>query len=551
MKLLALIITILFSSLPVWSEVKVFATIDPKNGDLSTNFIYSVTITSDNRVNSSLPEFKSVGGFKLTYIGPRTSIQLINGIFSQQRTFQYQARPTVAGNISTPEGTINLEGKTFTIPQINVVVSKETNSQNNVVKDKNIILLQEANIKTVYLGQQLVNSIKLLSGTSLYEATIGDITTNGFWQLDMGNQTEKYVIFNNKRYRETTLKKALFPLNVGELTIPSRSIVATVNQVDQLDPFNDPFQSFFNLQSYRKITVKSNPIKIKVLPLPLSIPDEVVDPIVGLLNVKISTKKINLEANKSATFKVTVISDGNLSALDKLPIMEPATTSMFSEAPKTNYFENSGRLFTEKSFTYSIVPSNSGRFEITIPKIPHLNPELGKINYTNLQSIYLNVTGTTDLNNIDNDSLSLKIKPTVEAKSNKVSTKNSLPDDSPESTITWELILLIILILFVLFLILKILAKKGSIRREKNSLSKSVVGLTTIEQCRELFNSIIFKKYGITNPSRIEIKSNRLIEDKDIYLRILDYIEENLYSGQGIKKEDLELIKNEFKKLVS
>ena len=212
----------------------------------------------------------------------------------------------------------------------------------------------------------------------------------------MGQEQRSRRRVKGKPYNVITIKKALFPLQSGVFSLPKRTLRVALpdRRARRVDPFGFPFQSlndpFSLFGRTQMVTVESNSLSIKVLPLPVQVPPEV---IVGALSRRISSKNAELRVGDDHTFSVKVTSNGNLSALNAIPLESPNKLQVFEETPETRFFENSGELFTEKTFTFSVVPTQAGSYSIVIPALEYFDPIYKKVRVAAPLSLDLTVRG--------------------------------------------------------------------------------------------------------------------------------------------------------------
>ena len=363
------ITTLIIVSLPALAQVSPKVTVQPQQGDLQTPFMLSITFSGrDIPTQAPRPEAQS-SDFEVRYIGPSSTYEFVNGQSSAKRSFNYRLVPKQTGTLKTPKFMV----RGMELRPLTVKVSKSASR----TAPKNTVFLRQASApKRVYQGQQIVNRVDIGYRVPLRNSKLGDLTSEDFWQVSFGKESNSTRVVKGYRYDVTTLKQALFPLKSGTLEIPRRKFTARVpmrshsRAFDLLDPFDFSFGSIFKAQNFEQITVYSEPIKITVAELP-TLPNGKTDqaPIVGTTSWQVSSQSLALKVGQSAQFTVTVTSDGNLDALQDLEISEPEGISLYREETKRQRMENQGRLFTRQTYSYSLVATQAGQTKLKLPEV--------------------------------------------------------------------------------------------------------------------------------------------------------------------------------------
>ena len=143
---------------------------------MSLDEVLQLTLTftgvNDNLDPVSLPV---LDGFSAKYLGPSTSVSIVNGDYHSERSFIYNLFPNKVGQFQIPPISATIAGQTYTTKPIDVEVfqnsaqaqaSNGASDQNQApsaesLKDK-ILIMVSVDKTEVYLNERIPLTIKLL-----------------------------------------------------------------------------------------------------------------------------------------------------------------------------------------------------------------------------------------------------------------------------------------------------------------------------------------------------------------------------------------------------
>ncbi|HTY58231.1 MAG TPA: BatD family protein, partial [Bacteroidota bacterium] len=215
-----------------------------------------------------------------------------------------------------------------------------------------------------------------------------------FWGEDL--ETPKVTqgtveTVNGKQFRVYVLRRmALFPTQPGNLEIGpmEENTVVEVRDRRVADPFDSFFRDPFGRQI--KYVIKSEPIKIKVDPLP---PDPPADfkGAVGQFAMSTTVDKKTTRTNEPVDLKVTVSGTGNIKLIESPAVDLPADFEQYTPKISDNINRTGDRMSGSKTFEYLLIPRYPGVKVIKPVTFSYYDP--GKREYVKLRSpqIDLNV----------------------------------------------------------------------------------------------------------------------------------------------------------------
>jgi len=397
-------------------EVSFSASVNKRVLSIQDTLVLSLKIVGAQKVGA--PGLPPIEGLNLVY-GPSVSsqTQIINGVVSTKRIFEYGFSPSKEGVVTIPSFVIEIAGDKYRSDAIEVefkkgVVAPEAQDSLSTEGSTNLserIFVELIADKTeVVVNEQIILSFRLYRNISADNLSYNPPVTKGFLEEPLGKQRTYRKVVNGVEYEVVEIRKALFPLKSGTLKIPSVSVQGTLlfqsksqqRSKSRLNNFflNDPFtDSFFGRRYIRRpIELKSDSISIKVNPLPKGKPANF-SGAVGQFSLKVTTAPEEVAVGDPVTVTMTVLGRGNLQSiqspvfkgeLDKFKVYEPES--------KTNIISREEGLQGEKVFEVVLVPKEVVA-ETPAIEFSFFNPELQEYEIFKKGPFPLKVTPSTAL----------------------------------------------------------------------------------------------------------------------------------------------------------
>ncbi len=348
------------------------------------------------------------GFYKL--MGPSTSYssstQIINGKVSRNiaNSFTYVLQAMDAGNFTIPEATYTINKDVYKSDPITIEViagnaaqtgnqvntNTNTSQQNPATTRTNtsgnqIFLDFIVNKKEVYVGEPVLATAKIYTRVNL--SGISDVkfpSFTGFMKTDLdtpplNNLVEENV--NGTIYGAGVLQQfLLYPQISGDIAIEPMSVTALQQQrVSASSGFDSFFDDFFSSYQNVPVAVASDPLTIKVKPLPGNRPADFAG-VVGKLEMKSAIDKDTVNVNDAITLSITITGNGNLRIaaspkLDLVPDIEQYDPKITDNIKNSTSGTSGSRTFeflliprfygdyTIPPVTYSYFNSSTGRYE--------------------------------------------------------------------------------------------------------------------------------------------------------------------------------------------
>ena len=258
----------------------------------------------------------------------------------------------------------------------------------------------------VHIGEQITASYKLYARIPMNVNISKLPSLNGFWTQDFerpkGNIPPTEEIINGKKYQVFLLKKsALFAQQEGTLMLDPAEAEGTariISKTRQRNPFasmfddpvfqqlgslmmSDPFfnDDMFSSLAYRDVPVKlkSEAVKINVLPLPNTKKPKDFGNAVGQFTISSKVDKTNVTTDDAITYTLNITGSGNFKLIEAPNLSLPNGLNTYDPQVIDTITGRTTTISGSKIITYSITPNIPGDYEIPAVPFSFYNPQTG------------------------------------------------------------------------------------------------------------------------------------------------------------------------------
>jgi hypothetical protein len=349
-----------------------------------------------------LPKFVNLGVIRTSQ---SSNFSFVNGQTSVSKSFIYTLRPEKTGQAHIGQASITINGQTYTTDPIEIKVTKAEGKkaqstsqpagrqrfpgmwddfdeffnsrrprfqQPQEVKDPVKVELK-ASQETVYVNQQILSTSTIYLRTSLMQnSSYSPPDTTGFLAINLPTDKQlREVTLNGIKYMAQDFKTALFPTTAGNFTIGPGTLVAQTN------PFNAP-------QS-----IKTNELKIKVLPLPTQGKPAIFSGAVGDYQMDVSLKQSQIERGQPIQITAIIRGRGNIQSISEPVSSLPGEFKKLSSTGKEDLVKDKNGVSGSKSFDIVLIPLKEGQFNLPSFEFSYFDPV--KKEYRTLKSRELSV----------------------------------------------------------------------------------------------------------------------------------------------------------------
>ncbi|WP_062569774.1 MULTISPECIES: BatD family protein [Pseudoalteromonas] len=366
---------LLIAAAPLWAASQLQASVD-KNPVLAGEF-FILTISVDDSVKSEQPDTSVL--LKDFVVGP-TSVSsrtnIVNGEISKQTNWSVKLMTRKEGTYTIPAFTV--AGVSSKPIELEVSKRSQNAEQNNDAFIKTSVksdslYVQEAGVYTVKL--YLDNNKELLDG-NLSTPQMDDAQLNA-----IGKQSESYELIDGKRYLVITREYLLQPQKSGQHTITA-------------PVFNGRIR-----QNYRQMEISAmgEDLELDIKPIPENyqgawLPSELVN-----LDEQWQPKDDTVEVGTPITRTITLTALGVTK--EQLPDIEMPQVQGFRSYPdekETNHLVRDGRVISQQTASYALLPQTPGTFTLPEVKLPWFNTKINRISYATIPARTITVIPSTN-----------------------------------------------------------------------------------------------------------------------------------------------------------
>lgn len=314
--------------------------------------------------------------------GRSISVQTINGkrTESSQTTYSYVLRPVKAGKFTIPKARAVVGGKEIvsSSPTIEVIDSgsrdnsssrsSQQATSSSTAKEtsgQDVFLVLSLDKTNVVVGEPIKAVLKLYQKVNIVGFEGADLPDfEGFWSQETVVPSNVEFVresYNGQLYNAAVLREyALIPQHSGTITIPPAELVCLIN-VRVSSGGRSIFDGFFDEYTTVRKKVKTQPVSVKVSPLPSGAPASFAGG-VGSFTVSASLSRDSLAAHDAASLILKVSGRGNISLLETPEMKFPLDVESYDPKVTSNIAKNG--FSGTKTYEYPFIPRSAGDFEI-------------------------------------------------------------------------------------------------------------------------------------------------------------------------------------------
>lgn len=335
--------------------------------------------------------------------GPSQSVNFVsnNGRMSQSLTIYFFVSAKQEGKFNIGPASIVANGKKYSSQSLNVEVVKGTtqgqrqgaqrpsnhsSGQDDLTREINDNLFLKASVSksTVYQGESFVLTLKVYTRVNIIDNGISKTPAlNGFWSEDIPNQKRNIDLYEENVdgiiFNVGELKKSvLIPQRSGNLTIDplEMDFIVRVRGKSRGNSFLE--QAFGPRMQDVKVTMKTKPVKINVLPLPEKNKPADFNGAVGQFNFSSKVSRNMLKTGESSTLTLSLNGSGNLNLLE-FPLPEfPPDFETYDPKTSEKFNVTIQGINGSKSVEYLFIPRAAGNYSLPPIQFSYFNPELQK-----------------------------------------------------------------------------------------------------------------------------------------------------------------------------
>lgn len=340
-------------------------------------------------------------GFRILS-GPNqsTNMQFVNGRSSYSISFSYVLMALKEGSYTIAPASIKVGSDVVESNELIVNVVKgnpppqnqsgnqggNQGAQSKKNADDNLFIKAFVSKASPFVGEQMIATYKLYFNYNIVDNSFTTLPSlTGFWSEDLdvqGARSETEVI-EGVRYNVATLKQTiLIPQRSGDLVVDPLEMDLVIQQPVQ-SRSRSLFDQFFGQYKNVKVSVRSQPITVRVRALPAGRPASF-EGAVGDFKMTLKADRTEVKANDAINVSYEISGRGNLKLLNDPKIQFPTDFEVYDPKVNDNITTNAGGMSGKRTYTYLTIPRHKGEFDIEPVAFTYFDP--AKERYVTLTS---------------------------------------------------------------------------------------------------------------------------------------------------------------------
>ncbi|MBC8177173.1 MAG: protein BatD [Deltaproteobacteria bacterium] len=349
--------------------VSVALSLDRQEATLSDSIRVAIKVSGTRSCDSS-PVIKGLDSFQVSQGGSSSRVEIINGNFSSSVEYTYYIQPSKSGTFQLGPVEVKVDGKVFK-SNISTLSVLKAASPGSPAKGP-IFLETTLSSKKAYVEEQVLYILKLYLKTSVSDISLQlpELDHLAFKQL--AKPREYQGVYHGSTYRIIEVPYGLLALKAGNYGItPSQmSMTAYDHRKSRRGFFDDPF-----FRSGRPVTISSQPLELKVIPLPEEGKPEGFSGLVGNFEIKATLVPSKINMGESATLTVSINGKGNVNRIPDLKMPGLEHIKVYADEPVFEARPDPKGLAGFKIMKWAIVPEQQGDYEIPPLSLSFFDPE--------------------------------------------------------------------------------------------------------------------------------------------------------------------------------
>ena len=402
---ISVILSFIFSPMTSFSsEIQLSASVDKNQLTIEDSIELSIKISGVR--NPPTPKLPPLTDFTVRSTGTQSSTQIFNSDMQVSTTHKYLLTPKIEGNFIIGPIIMNLSGSNYQSEPITVTIKKP----NPIKPNENRSVYTETSIskKTPYINEQVVYTFKLFRKTEARNLNLSMPYDESFFRKENLGKAKRYSrVINGIAYDVDEVSIALFPIKIGESTIPPSMMELDLIHRTQTNRRRDPFTRFFNDPFFGGVTqnkhkiLSTKSIKVNTQPLPKKGKPNGFKNLVGQFSITATVGKESFDAGDTTTLTITVSGIGNVMDVSLTDLNLGDQFKIYPDQPIFTKSIHGNQIGGEKIFKFALVPFTTGRQTISSISLNYFDPDKNEYNTISTNPISLTIkpgTGTENLN---------------------------------------------------------------------------------------------------------------------------------------------------------
>jgi len=352
----------------VAAQSPVTAKVDRNTITAGEQVTLTVTVGGD-LINIPRPDLSQLADFRVVGTSTSTQVSIINGKLTSQGIFVYRLQPLREGKLTIPPVSVELGGQIYQTEALAIEVLAgsggggtppgqdfpSTEAPGNL--EGQLFVEAEVDNRIPYLGQQIIYTFRLYQGVNFIgQPDYQPPSFTNFWGQNVLAQPHYNTTADGQDYLVTEIQTALFPANIGEITIDSARLVIPGG-------FFEP-----------DVVLQTDPLSVDVQPLPEGAPEDFKGA-VGQFEIRTELSEAVGQVNEPMTLGIEIEGAGNIETLSEPPLPNLPNWRLFDSQVNTTIDPQEDRVYGTRRFERLVVPGQPGEYTIPPVEFTYFDPQ--------------------------------------------------------------------------------------------------------------------------------------------------------------------------------
>ncbi|NOZ87717.1 MAG: protein BatD [Deltaproteobacteria bacterium] len=405
------------TSLGAAAGIKVTAELDRNHVSLGQRAMLTVTVQGSQDAGN--PDLGDMQGMQVLSAGRSTNVSIVNGSMTVVVSDRFVITPIKEGKLTIGPITVPVGGTKYSAGTLELDVSPGGNSnsaqgqgrgragpvQQEQVGNEGgspVFVTARVSNNNPFQGEQVIYTFRFYRAVRVAGADLAMPEFDGFVSEDLGKQRDYQTVIKGRTYLVSEIRKALFPQEVGKVTIKAAKLTVKVavrdrrrrrgNPFDDFfndDFFNSPIDDFFGGTRLQTKVLSTGPVEMDVKPLPSEPRD--FSGLVGDFGLKASLSKNEIKLGDSATLTLVVKGTGDVRAIPDPWRNTLDDFKVYPDKPTVRINRNGSRISGSKIFREALVPLKAGRLQVPRIYYKFFDPGAGQFKVASVGPFDINV----------------------------------------------------------------------------------------------------------------------------------------------------------------